>query len=133
MYRAAEEQINKGLSSGARGVLGFFSGLFGVVMILVAPPTDKAVYFYMFGAFCLLITLACFTKGRARQLIGSILGCALFVLSVGYLVYETAVGPLFSGSRSASSILNALFFVAVYGIPGAAYAYKARFGLGKRP
>ena len=52
MYEQANETINQGLSLGARIVLGAFSGLFGVVMFLIAPPTDKAIYFHLFGAFC---------------------------------------------------------------------------------
>jgi hypothetical protein len=31
------------------GILASFSALFGVVMFLTAPPTDKAIYFYAFG------------------------------------------------------------------------------------
>jgi hypothetical protein len=63
LYKAAEEQINKGFSPFSRLVLGLFSALFGAVMVVVAPPTDKAVFFYAFGIFCLLISVACVTKG----------------------------------------------------------------------
>ena len=56
MYKAAEKQINKGLSPVARFILGFVATLFGVVMIRIAPPTDNAIYFYAFGIFCLLIS-----------------------------------------------------------------------------
>ncbi len=57
MYKEAEEQISKGLSPFSRFLLGSVAGLFGVMMILIAPPTDKEIYFYIFGGFCLVICL----------------------------------------------------------------------------
>ncbi|MBB3777733.1 hypothetical protein GGR74_003282 [Xanthomonas arboricola] len=74
MHQEAERTINHGLSHGARLLLGVFAMLFCAVMVVVAPPTDKAIYFYLFAAFCLLLALACFTQGRVRQFIGSLMG-----------------------------------------------------------
>jgi len=68
MYRQAEETINHGLSLGARLLLGVLATLFGITMVLIAPPTDKAIFFYAFGIFCLLIALGCFTKGASGNL-----------------------------------------------------------------
>lgn len=133
MYEQANETINQGLSLGARIILGVISGLFGVVMLLVAPPTDKAIYFYLFGAFCLFITVACFTKGRVRQFVGSSIGSAIFIMGLVYLVSELAGGVFWSGRRSESSVLNALMYLIFIGVPGAAYAFKARFGFPKKP
>ena len=133
MYQQANETINEGLSFGARITLGFFAGLFGVVMVLVAPPTDKAVYFYMFGAFCLLIAVACITKGRVRQFVGSVIGGAIFFMALVYVVFEVTAGVFWSGARSESSVINALMFFVFFGIPGAAYVYKVRFGFHKKP
>src|SRR3990172_1192605 len=108
MYKAAEEQINKGLSPFARFILGFFSALFGVLMVLTAPPTEKSPYFYAFGIFCFLISVACFTKGRLRQFVGSTIGSVLFLLSTGYLVLQFMGGPFLSDRRSEPSVANAI-------------------------
>ena len=126
MYK---EQINKGLSPFARFIIGIFSALFGAVMVLIAPPTDKAVSFYAFGIFCFLISAACVTKGRARQFVGSVIGTMLLILSGWYLYSELTGGPFFSGRRGEPSVVNALLFFAAFGIPGAAYAIKTKFGL----
>jgi hypothetical protein len=77
LHRIAAKQITQdGLSVTARIILASFSALFGAVMFLAAPPTDKAIYFYAFGALCVLICIACLTSGRARQFCGSIIGTA---------------------------------------------------------
>lgn len=133
MYQEAERTINHGLSLGARLLLGVFAMLFGAVMVLVAPPTDKAIYFYLFAGFCLLLALICFTQGQARQFIGSLIGCTIFGLGIWYLVVELSSGPAWSGARSQPSILNACSYLVFIGIPGAAYAYRARFGLRHKP
>jgi hypothetical protein len=128
LYKAAEDQINKGLSPFSRFVLGFFSALFGVVMVLVAPPTDKAVFFYAFGIFCFLISVACITKDRVRQFVGSVIGSILLILSGWYFYSQLTGGPFFSERRSEPSVVNAWFFFVAFGIPGAAYAIKTKFG-----
>jgi uncharacterized membrane protein len=131
MYREAEEQINKGLSPFARILLGLVSGLFGLMMIGIAPDTDKQIYFYLFGGFCLAICFACIFKGRVRQFLGSIIGVCLVVLSVWYLVSQVlGGGPLFS-ARSDQSILNAALFFIFFGLPGLSYVIRAKFGLSK--
>lgn len=132
LYREAEEAINEGLSPFARILLGSVSGLFGLVMIVIAPPTDKQVYFYLFGGFCLAICFACVFKGRLRQFLGSLIGLGLVFLSGWYLVSQIMEGgPLFS-ARSEQSIYNAILFSIFFGIPGLTYMLKARFGLGKK-
>ncbi|MCF8075768.1 MAG: sigma-E processing peptidase SpoIIGA [Desulfotignum sp.] len=133
MYKLANQTINKGLSLGARITLGVISGLFGVVMLLIAPPTEKAIYFYLFGAFCLFITVACFTKDRIRQFIGSSIGSAIFIMGLVYLVSELVGGIFWSGRRSEPSVFNALMYLLFIGVPGAAYAFKVRFGFPKKP
>jgi len=127
MYERANETINQGLSLGARLLLGAVSALFGVVMFLVATP-DHLVGFYAFGAFCLSIAIACFTSGRLRQFIGSVIGCAIFLAGVAYLGAEVYEGRLWSGSRAEPSAFNAAGYLLFIGIPGVAYAYKVRFG-----
>jgi hypothetical protein len=128
LYKTAEGQINTGLSPFSRILLGLFSALFGVMMILVAPPTNKAVFFYAFSIFCLLITVACVTQGRARQFVGSVIGSVLLLLSGWYLYSQLVGGPLLAKGRGDPSVVNAWFFFLSFGIPGAAYAIKTRFG-----
>lgn len=128
MYKEAEEQINEGLSPVARVILGFFSGLFGVMMILIAPPTDKDIFFYMFGGFCLLIFFACVTKGKVRQFIGSTIGCSMFALSLVYFGSQLVGDIQLFSKRSQSSLFNSILFFVAFGIPGISYAVKAKFG-----
>jgi len=131
MYKAAAEQINKGLSPVARLLLGFVSALFGSVIILLAATSDKSVASFGFGIFCLLITVTCITRGRIRQFVGGVIGCALFALSAWYLYSEITGGPFLSGRRSEPSVVNAIFAFVAFGLPGIAYAIKTRFGLGQ--
>ena len=131
--RANEVLTNQGLSFGARLLLGLVAGLFGVVMFLVAPPStdSKAIGFYAFGALCLLIAIACFTSGRVRQFIGSIIGCSIFLAGVAYLAAELSGGKLWGSTNP--SAYNAAKYLLFIGIPGIVYAYKVRFGFRKSP
>jgi len=129
MYKVAEEQIvRKGLSPFARYSLGTVAAAFGVMMILIAPANDKAIFFRAFGIFCLLIAIACLTSGRVRQFVGSLIGVLLFLLSAWYLYGELTAGPVVSARRSEPSVLNAWLFFLGFGLPGAAYAVRVRFG-----
>jgi hypothetical protein len=114
-----------------RLILALVAGLFGVMMIGIAPPTDKAVFFYVFGAFCLAIAMACVTRGKVAQFFGSVVGAGTFLVGLWYAVSMLLGGEFVSGRRSEPSLLNALFFMAVFGAPGAAYVWHARFGFRK--
>lgn len=134
MYERANSEINRGLSFGARLLLGFMAALFGLIMVLTAPTGEpRAVWFYVFGVFCFLIAVACFTSGRVRQFIGSLIGCTIFLAGVAYLAEELSSGALLSGSRASPSIYNAGRYLLFIGIPGVAYAYKVRFGFRRAP
>lgn len=128
MYKQTEKQITASLSPFARFLLGLTAGLFGFMMISIAPPTDNQLGYYMFGGFCFLISLCCMTKGRVRQFAGSVIGCLLFVSSLFYL-YSQLVGdgPLFS-ARSDQSLFNSFLFLACFGLPGITYVVKTKFG-----
>lgn len=128
MYREAEKIINRGLSPFSRILLGLFSGLFGVIVVITAPDTDNAILFYIFGGFCFLICFACIVKGKTRQFLGSIIGACLFLISLVYLIDEAVSGSLISGSRSEPSVINAIAYFIFFGIPGLRYALKAKFG-----
>lgn len=129
MYKEAEKQINEGLSPFARIFLGLVAGLFGFMMISIAPPTDNQLPYYMIGGFCLLISLCCITTGRVRQFAGSIIGCVLFISSLFYIYSQLGSdSPLFS-ARSDQSLFNSFLFLVCFGLPGITYVVKAKFGL----
>jgi hypothetical protein len=87
----------------------------------------------MFGAFCLLIAFVCATQGRVRQFIGSLIVFAIFAIAFWYLCTELATGEFWSDRRNEPSVINALKIFAVFGIPGAIYTCKVRFGFSKKP
>lgn len=129
-----EEEEVEAFSTFSKILLGSISGLFGVMMIAIAPPTEKAIFFYLFGGFCLAICLACVFKGRLRQFIGSSIGSCVFLLALWYLASQFMDGPIVSGGRSEPSVFNAIMFLVVFGLPGLAYATKAKFGIhNKKP
>lgn len=134
MYERANSEITRGLSLGARLLLGLMSALFGLVMVLTTPIGEpRAVWFYAFGVFCFFITVACFTSSRVRQFIGSLIGCIIFLVGAAYLVAELSGGALWSDSRARPSVYDAVMYLLFIGIPGIVYAYKVRFGFRKTP
>ena len=135
MYERAERSINEGLSLGARIVIALFAALFGIVMIAIASPESgaKAVFFYGFGAFCLMIAVACIAKDRVRQFVGSVIGSAIFLAGVAYLVAEVREGVFWSPHRGDPSAYKAILYMLFIGLPGASYAYRTRFGFRKAP
>jgi len=131
MYREAAEQINKGLSLGARIVLGVAALLTALVVLIIDTPQENALFVYAFAGFCFAIAVACLVQGRLRQFAGSVIGVGLFALSLYYLTSELSEGKIISGSRSEPSVLNALMFMFFFGFPGIAYAIKVKFGFRK--
>jgi hypothetical protein len=129
MYEVAEQKINEGLSPIARLLLALGSIIFGSVMALVVPPTDKAPSFYVLAGFGFMVALACVTQGRARQFVGSVIGVGLFAFTVTYLGYEVFNGPVVTRNRSEPSIVMAILCFLAFGLPGARYVWKARFGV----
>ncbi|MRR15629.1 MAG: hypothetical protein EG826_04125 [Deltaproteobacteria bacterium] len=131
MYKLGERIIKEGLSPVSRILLGAVSAIFGLIMVATASGAADPFFATMIGAFCFAVTLACATWGRVRQFVGSLIGVALFGLSLVYLWSQMTGGPFFWGSRSEPSVLNAVLFVIFLGIPGITYAVAARFGLHK--
>jgi len=125
-YKIAEAKIGEGLGPVARWLLASVSAVFGVVSVIAAESSDAPAILDSFGAFCILIAVACVTSGRIRQFFGSAIGLALFVVGLAYIYLELH-GP-FVSSRSEPSLLNSLLFSICFGLPGIRYAMKARFG-----
>jgi len=129
------KQVSSQQSSGLafRLILSFFAGLFGVVMVLIAPGAAKPIGHYLFGAFCLGIAVVCFVRGRAQRIIGSFIASAVLAVAGWYLFTEISGGVMHSGLRSRPSVINAILAFVVFGLPAAAYLRKARFGFGAEP
>lgn len=133
MNAEPDQEASEDLSVGARLLLGGFTLLIGALMVLVASPEegDKRLFFYAFAGFCFLISFACVSKGRPRQFVGSIIGAVVFGSGVWYLASTLGADPVASTSRAEPSTLNALLFLLFFGLPGALYAWRTRFGFRK--
>jgi hypothetical protein len=119
--------IGNVLSRGSRILLGVVSAVFGVVVVVSAPPTDQAAGFYLVALFCLLICIACIGNSRFRHFVASAIGIVLVAGSLWYVFEVATKGP--DASRlGPPSLLNALVLFLVFGIPGFIYAATARFG-----
>ena len=105
MYERAIEVIHQGLGFGARLLLGIVASAFGVVMFLTANPEHR-VGFYGFGVFCMLMAATCFTSGRIRQFIGSVVGCAIFLTGIWYLEVEIHRGAPFPAAPRSPRLLT---------------------------
>ena len=127
MYKSGQHVLNKGLSPFSRILLGSITGLFGVVMILIAPDMSKPIGIYMFGTFCLIIFVMCITTGKIRNYLGRIIGLTAFGLSIWYFLGQLGGGELISGKRSEPSIFNAILFFFAFGFPGIWFAIKGKF------
>lgn len=121
------------MSLGVRIFLAIAAGLMGLVMFLhgTTAEEDKAWFSYAFGAFCLLIAAAAVLRGRAAKFCGSLIGGCVFLIALVYLGHELMKGPILSGSFRQPSMVNAVLFLLIFGVPGLLYAIKARFGFGK--
>jgi len=73
MYKSGQDVLNKGLSPFSRILLGSITGLFGVVMILIAPEMSKPFGIYAFGVFCLIIFVMCITTGKLSNYLGRVI------------------------------------------------------------
>jgi hypothetical protein len=123
------------MSVGSRLLLGVVTLLVGLLMVLIASPEEgaKKLFFYGFGGFCFLIALSCVTHGRARSFVGSFVGVVVCATAIWYLASMLVAGPVTSASLPEPSVLNAILFLLVFGVPGAAYAWKVRFGFRRAP
>lgn len=127
MYKSGQHVLNKGLSPFTRILLGSITGLFGVVMILIAPEMIKPIGIYIFGSFCLAIFTMCITTGKIRNYIGRVIGLIVFGLSIWFFLGQILDGDLISSKRSEPSIINAVLFFFAFGFPGIWFAIKGKF------
>ncbi|MCO1337014.1 hypothetical protein MO867_22070 [Microbulbifer sp. OS29] len=127
MHNEAQRVIGKGLSLFSRVLLGLVAGLFGVVMVLIAPGMSKPIGIYGFGAFCIAISLLCVFTGKYRNYLGRLVGAVVFAVSMCFLVNEISGSKLISSSKAEPAIINAVLFFLAFGLPGGWFAAKGKF------
>ncbi len=132
MYIEGQKVLGRGLSPVTRVLLGVISGLFGVVMILIAPEMAQPVGIYCFGGFCISISLMCITKGIVRNIIGRMIGLIAFGLSIIYFWDQFSTGDLLFGARGEPSLVNSILFFLAFGFPGMWFAITGRFPVRER-
>jgi hypothetical protein len=109
-------------------MLAAFAGAFAIVMFFAAQGGPGATFSYLFGGLCVVVVLGCVLPGRARHFFGSIVGVLLFAVGISYLAVEGLRGTLLARRPGEPSVLMALIFLAVVGLPGLIYALRVRFG-----
>lgn len=125
-HKEAEKQLTKGLSPGARYTIGAVSAFFSVYMVFMAGEAQAPIVALAFAAFCAVLATACFTTGKVRNLACRTMGGVIFAVSIFYLITQLFEGEVVAG-KSHPSILNAIGFLVVFGIPGICYAIRGKF------
>lgn len=120
----AEEQNDAGLSPALRFVVGVY-GTLGAFAVFIAPARSVI---YAWATIFLLAVVAFATSGRTRQVVGSIAGTIMLLVSGWYLYSQLAGGPFLPEHAKDASIAGAFFYFVFFGIPGTIYALKAKFG-----
>jgi hypothetical protein len=110
-------------------MLAVFASAFAAVMFYAAQDGPGKTFNYLFGGLCVVVVLGCVLPGRARHFFGSIVGVLLFAAGIGYLAIEALRGTFLPRYPGEPSVLMALIFLAVVGLPGLIYALRVRFGL----
>jgi hypothetical protein len=126
------------LSRGARWTLGVFCLLFAAIFVLTtanAPNATAVIVLWLCAGFCMLISLACFSKvasGPAVRIIGTL----VFLAYVAYLVGEIRKGlwrPYYG--TASEHWVNAILGLIVFGLPGiyvALHGVYPRWGKGAK-
>ncbi|MCG6118057.1 MAG: hypothetical protein MEQ07_07665 [Aquimonas sp.] len=130
MSAKSPSDADENLGLGASLLLGISTLLIGLMMVLIATPEEgaKKMFFYGFAGFCFLITIACLAQRRAREFAGSLVGVCVFTAGLWYLGSMLLEGPGSWLALDEPSALQAILFLLVFGLPGAAYALRLRFG-----
>ena len=112
----------------ARILIGVICLLVAGLMVIIAPDDENRIGFYGIAAFAVAAGAFCFASARLKDFLGSCVGVAAFVAGLWYLAGQLDSGEVYSGSRSRPSIINAVLFLVVFGLPGLLFALKTRFG-----
>lgn len=123
-------QRQKGMSRGARWVLGSFTLFFAGIFVLTGSPSSGPLaltVLWICAGFCVLISVACLSsvaRGPAIRIIGSV----VFLLYVAYLILEIRKGLWrpYEG-RGSEHWVNAIWGLIVFGLPGLYVAFRGRY------
>lgn len=108
------------MSGTLKWILGIVSAGFALVLIYSErlAPSNAPVVVYLVAAFCLATTIACFSSAL-RSYALRFIGAMVFIATAAYLIYELVYEPhkAYEG-RSEPHWLNAIFALAIFGLPG---------------
>jgi hypothetical protein len=117
------------MSRSSRWVLGCFALLFAGIFIYAdrITPSENSLLLYGPVAFCGLIAVACFTRTWRGPAV-RIIGFAVFIAYVSYLVYELIREPAkpYAG-MSEPHWLNAIIGLVAFGLPGLYVTVRGKY------
>ena len=128
MRRESANKINAGTLPWGSWALASVSVFVGVFLLVIADR-NNVFEFALFVGFCLVLSLTCILRGRARKFTGSLLGVSLFVIGCWHLIEQFFGGYMLFASRPEPPMLNAVSFFFFFSLPGFIYALWAKFGL----
>jgi hypothetical protein len=106
------------LSIGFAGVAWFSIGLEQMRAAMIGLP--------VLSLFCLAGAAACLVPA-SRPITLRLVGGAVFLAFLGYLIHTGLGGPLWSSSRSTPSLLGAIAAFSTFGLPGGYVAIKGQY------
>ncbi|MCB1607445.1 MAG: hypothetical protein KDI71_10765 [Xanthomonadales bacterium] len=119
------------MSRGARILLGIVTLGLGLMLLRMGPDASYPLGHYLFAGFCFSLGTTCFASGRIQAFFGSIVASCLVIAGLSYLGSSILKEPIIGDSRATPSVLNALMFCILFGIPASMYLIHARFGFAK--
>jgi hypothetical protein len=108
--------------------LGLVSGLFGMLMIAIAPELQPTAH-YLFGGFCFAVAISSITDGQVGRFAKSCVALVVFVTSIWFAVDIGIATQKANESLVEPPFVLALSCLAVFGGSSASYIWVARFGL----
>ena len=118
------------MGTAARFIVAIVSILSASVMMFSAGESLRPWLSYLVAIFFFSIGLASLSRGRVARAAGSIVAIGVVVAGAAHLVSTLVNGEYRSGSRSEPSVVNAVLFLIVYGVPALAYLVYGRFTFG---
>jgi hypothetical protein len=118
-----------GIGRGARLTLGSFALLFAAIFVYSEQnaPSSAPLLVYVLAGFCMLITVACFSRTLRGPAV-RIIGFMVFLAYAAYLAYELLREPAKPyGGRSEPHWLNAMLGLIVFGLPGLYVAVRGKY------
>ena len=128
MSHELTKAISEGFTPRIRVIIAVMIGSIGALFAIgiFLAPTHWQVY--LAPLFCFLIAGFCLAKDRLGQFLGSCLGVYVFIFTCWYVYDQFVTGQMLPAYKGDQSILGSLLALAVFGVPGLIYAWKAKFG-----